>query len=318
MLERALPTSRHFELEELADGVWAAIARTDGWAVANAGIVDLGGETLVFDSFITPEAARDLAHAAEAVTGRSAAYVIDSHYHNDHIRGSSVFPHARVVATEATRDLIDTAGREELENDRTHAAARLDTRRKMLGSDDPIERENAAFMVPYWEGILASLPEVEVRLPTLTFRDELVFHGSARSAVLRCVGAAHTPDDSVLLLPDDGVAFMSDVLFVECHPWLADGDPDAWLEVLIHAAGWPAERFVPGHGPVGGREALTALAAYIRAVAGEAERLSRDNVPLERLAEHPIPDEYRSWLLAVPFYHGNLRFMTQRIDDGSY
>ena len=39
----------HFRLEQVADGVWAAIADSD-LAVGNAGVVDLGGELLVFDT----------------------------------------------------------------------------------------------------------------------------------------------------------------------------------------------------------------------------------------------------------------------------
>ena len=48
--------SNHFSLERLADGVSAAIATDGGAAVANAGIIDLDGRTLVFDTFMTPQA----------------------------------------------------------------------------------------------------------------------------------------------------------------------------------------------------------------------------------------------------------------------
>ena len=51
-------TSRHFNLEQLADGVYAAIHAEEGWAICNAGIIDLGDRTLVFDSFMSPQAAR--------------------------------------------------------------------------------------------------------------------------------------------------------------------------------------------------------------------------------------------------------------------
>jgi cyclase len=69
-----LPTSEHFELERLADGVYAAIATVDGAAYGNAGIVDLGEQTLVFDTFDSPRAADDLRVAAETLTGRPATY----------------------------------------------------------------------------------------------------------------------------------------------------------------------------------------------------------------------------------------------------
>jgi hypothetical protein len=65
------PRSKHFKLEELAPGVWAAIHNDKyGHAICNAGIVDLGNNTVVLDPFITTEAARDLKKAAEHLTGR--------------------------------------------------------------------------------------------------------------------------------------------------------------------------------------------------------------------------------------------------------
>jgi hypothetical protein len=41
---------RHVRIEAVADGVWAVLHREGGWAVANAGIVDLGDATLLFDA----------------------------------------------------------------------------------------------------------------------------------------------------------------------------------------------------------------------------------------------------------------------------
>jgi len=54
----------HYRLEQVADGAWAAVAASD-FAAANAGIVDLGGETLVFDTFWSPFAAHALVHEVE-------------------------------------------------------------------------------------------------------------------------------------------------------------------------------------------------------------------------------------------------------------
>ena len=39
-----------FRIEKLADGVYAAIAKNGGHAICNAGIIDLGDATLIFDS----------------------------------------------------------------------------------------------------------------------------------------------------------------------------------------------------------------------------------------------------------------------------
>jgi len=89
--ENTLPTSEHFQLERLADGVYAAIDIEGQAAHSNAGIVDLGDRTLIFDAFLTPTAAEDLRAAAEHLTGRAATTVVNSHTHTDHCLGNQVF-----------------------------------------------------------------------------------------------------------------------------------------------------------------------------------------------------------------------------------
>src|SRR5690242_20443520 len=95
-----LPTSKYFRLEHVAEGVYAAITVPGTGAWGNAGIVDLGDATLVVDTFLTPAAARDLRSAAEALTGHRVAYVVNTHYHMDHIHGNQVFTDALVIVTE--------------------------------------------------------------------------------------------------------------------------------------------------------------------------------------------------------------------------
>ena len=80
-------TARNFSIQKLSDGVWAVIHNDKGGhAICNAGIVDLGDKTLVFDAFINPGAALELKQAAEKLTHHKVAYVVNSHYHDDHIR----------------------------------------------------------------------------------------------------------------------------------------------------------------------------------------------------------------------------------------
>ncbi len=59
--------SEHFTIEKLADGIYTAIHKNGGYAICNAGIVKLGNETLVFDCFISPKAARDLKESCRKV-----------------------------------------------------------------------------------------------------------------------------------------------------------------------------------------------------------------------------------------------------------
>src|SRR5690348_3454952 len=108
----SLPTSRHFQLEQLADGVYAAISIDGTGSMSNAGIVDLGDTTLIFDTFATPQAAQDLRSAAEQLTGHAIRYVINSHKHGDHVWGNQVFSqHGCIIATDTTRtDMLKHVG----------------------------------------------------------------------------------------------------------------------------------------------------------------------------------------------------------------
>src|SRR6185312_4271624 len=108
----SLPASPYFHLELLSEGVWAAIVERGTGAWGNAGIVALGDGTLVFDTFLTPAAARDLRAAAELLTGQPVTYVVNSHYHMDHIHGNAVFDDAHIIATEKTRERIASRGAE--------------------------------------------------------------------------------------------------------------------------------------------------------------------------------------------------------------
>lgn len=51
--------SKHFEVQQVKDGIFAAIAKDGGGAVGNAGFVDLGDQTIIFDTFNTQQAAED-------------------------------------------------------------------------------------------------------------------------------------------------------------------------------------------------------------------------------------------------------------------
>jgi len=100
------PASDHFQVREVAPGVYALIDRRGGTAKANAAVIDLGDRTLVVDTFLTLEAADDLVAVVQGLTGRSAAILVNTHWHRDHIFGNQLFTGADIVATRRTAELI--------------------------------------------------------------------------------------------------------------------------------------------------------------------------------------------------------------------
>jgi cyclase len=106
-MQTATFESSFFRIEPLAEDVYAAIAIDEDRAPGNAGIVSLGSETLIFDTFLTPRAAQDLRAAAEQLTHQPIGWVVNSHWHGDHVSGNQVFaPPATIISTLKTRQLI--------------------------------------------------------------------------------------------------------------------------------------------------------------------------------------------------------------------
>ncbi|MGD9001902.1 MAG: MBL fold metallo-hydrolase, partial [Anaerolineae bacterium] len=221
--------SRHFRLQELADGVYAAIHIDGGAAIGNAGIVDLGDRTVVFDTFISPLAAEDLRIAAETLTGRPIDAVLDSHWHNDHIWGNQAFgPDTDIISTEETRRMfIATRGHGAFDAFMADAEANLEaTRAQFHATEEEGQRRQLALWMDYHQSVVETKPILQIRAPNVTFTERLAFHGKDRSAELIPFAGGHTESDAVLFLPQDGIAFMSDLLFIGHHPYWGGGDPE--------------------------------------------------------------------------------------------
>ena len=99
--------STDFELKPLADGVFACIHKIGGRAISNAGIIDNGEATIIFDTFLDPCVAESFHDIVRTYGLSPVRYVINSHDHNDHVRGNQVFGEdVSIVSTPRTKALI--------------------------------------------------------------------------------------------------------------------------------------------------------------------------------------------------------------------
>jgi glyoxylase-like metal-dependent hydrolase (beta-lactamase superfamily II) len=297
----------------LANGVYAAVATKGGAAISNAGILDLGDRTLVFDTFLTPQAARDLLAAAQHLTGREPELVINSHYHNDHIWGNQVFsPQAQMISTTRTRHLIQTEGKAELEWAIASSAKRLEECSKQVEeAKNDQERNESLLWVGYYKGLVEDLPEIIVRLPDITFDNRMTIHTGSRTLDLISFEDAHTKNDTVLFLREDHILFMADLLFIGNHPFLAECDPVKLLEVLKEAEKMEASILVPGHGPVGGKNEIKLMMEYITFCLDRSKSLvAQGNTSVEQITKEKIPEKFSSWALSR-FFHINIKSMCE-------
>ena len=314
----SLPSSEHFDLHQLTDGVFAAIAKLQGAAYSNAGIIDLGDRTLVFDTFNTPKAARDLRLAAESLTDQQVSTIVISHVHSDHWMGNQVFSaQSTILSTAKIRAVMPEWGDDLLEykDDPTEVEDYL------LESEQRLEKETD----PRWQATLESnirstrfqlqsLPELVLRYPDQTFEGSMVFYGTQRKVELFSTGEGHSESDISLLLPDDRIAFMGDLGFFDTQPFLPYSQPEAWIKHLEMFEQSKYETFIPGHGRMGTKEDLALQRDYINGLKDQVSAVIAAGGTRDEALKIELPAPFDGWLYGgMGRFEANVNFLFERL-----
>jgi glyoxylase-like metal-dependent hydrolase (beta-lactamase superfamily II) len=306
--------SKHYKLEKLADGIYAAIHNDQGgYAICNAGIIDLGDKTIVIDPFISPTAARDLKQHAEYLTGNPVSLVLNLDPHSDHTSGNQVFvPYADIIGTPNARKYIEEHFDKEFEDNKKTAPEELLQIQKQLMEASGNEKAELILWEAEYKAIIASLPELKMTLPNITINDTMIIYGSKRRVVVIPTGTGHTNGDMVAYLPEDNIIFMSDQLFVKCHPYFGDGDPESLKNNLKRIIALKPEIAVPGHGPVGDINSLYLMVDYIETLTDLVKKEIQKGTDENKIMELPMPERYSNYLISS-FYKINLKFIYHKL-----
>lgn len=296
----------YFTLKKIAEGVYAAIAKGGQGAWSNAGIVDLGDELLIFDTCSTPAAAKELRKQAEEITGKQIKYVVNSHYHGDHVFGNQVFEDVSIISTELTRKWFQEKNViRDVKKEQEEMFQYLQVlENKIENTNSDILRESLRHQYGEMSKILADLPCLKIVLPSLIFEEYFVIYGSKRTVQLHCFGGGHTPSDTFLYIPEEKIAFMGDIATEELHVPIYN--PEQFVHILREVNEMEIETVVPGHGEVGTLQLCKTLKDYISFVITEAKRAHTSTLTLEEfISQCHTPSEYAIWK-GVSGINGNL------------
>ena len=263
----ATKTTAHYTIEDLGSGIHAAIARPEGFAICNSGMVDLGAGGAVFDTGLTPDSAQDLKSSSELVLGGPPALCVISHRHLDHALGASEFPGIPIWGTRRAREVIlethdqtmAELKREQLEKD----IHELESHRGEMRSETA--RADLDFLLLMDRALLANVGRLKLVPPDQTFETRVSLPGT-RGAELVSFGSGHTEADAIMFLPAEKVLFAGDLVCLGIQPSMGNGDPEHWLTVLDEIERLRPERIVPGHGLVTTVEGLDETRGYLSGV----------------------------------------------------
>lgn len=274
--------------EKIAEGVYYATASGTMQVGANSPVFVNGDEALIIDSETSPAAGRALVADIKAFTDTPVKYVIDSHYHYDHLFGNQIFgPDVQIIGHDHTVERLKANTLEQytfLTSLRPIPQRVESLRQRIAQEKDP---EQKALMERQIRNSLAyqeQVKEVKQTPPNVTFDNTMTLYRGGREFRLMYLGRGHTDTDVVTYLPKERIVATGD-LMESVLSYMGDSYPEEWIATLEKLKALDFDTVLPGHGvPFKGKERITAFQEYLRDLLAQTNALRRQGVSAEDAA----------------------------------
>ncbi len=260
---------------------------------ANVGLIHTSHGMVLIDTTSSPAEIRALFETV-GVRLEEVRLVINTHSHSDHTWGNQLFT-CPILAQRTCQELMEAA----LSSYWSPAALQSDL--TDLEKADPRKAND-------FQQVLNGL---QIKLPDKVFEDRFEGElGGVGYEVFHLGG--HTPDSSIVWLPEKKVLYASDLIFQGRYPYIFDADVPAWIEALNSLLAFEAEVIIPGHGVKCGEAEIMTLREYLQ----DTWKLTEEHIRLGHSAEETSADP------AFPIFPGekyerlhqaNIRYMCDKL-----
>ena len=176
----------------------------------NSGVIATNEGVVVLDALSSEAIARQEREAIASVIKQPVRFLVSSTFHNNYTWGNVAY-----------QDVIKVGH----ENYRADLLAQMQR--------DRVSPENQ-----------------QARLPQVTYRDRLTIRLGGKEIQILYLGRGHTRGDSIIFVPQDRIAYVSELFFSDQFLYINDGYGLSWLKTLDAIQALPADILVPGHGPI--------------------------------------------------------------------
>jgi len=251
-------------VKQLAPNIYAYIQSRATWYWSNAGFIVGKDYVVVVDSLATVGLTQRFREEIRKITDKPIRYLINTHHHGDHTYGNHVFAGATIISHDYCRH-------------------------ELMGTSimDP-GLLNVIFPEFDFRGITVTAADI-------TFDNRLMLHMDGREVRLLHFGPGHTAGDIIVHLPEDGIIFAGDFIFLYSTPLGMEGSFAGWLKNLDAMAKLGARTYVPGHGPVCGAEGLELCRHYLSFVQGEAKKRFDKGMTVDEAAKDIDLRRFKQW-----------------------
>jgi len=188
----------------------------------------------------------------KTVSDQPIRFVINTHYHGDHVGGNETIGKAGAV---------------------------------IIAHDNIRQRMTTDQFSHFWGETTPAWPKEA--LPVVTFNDRVTLHLNGEAVSVVHVPRGHTDGDSIVHFPESNVLHMGDIWFNGLYPFI-DLDGGGTIQGTISAVELGLEmsdektKIIAGHGPLGDRAKLAGYLEFLTAARDNVQALIDQGMTLQQ------------------------------------